>query len=136
MRVVGPAFPLSRSIDPITRYPTKLFSRPAPAFVVPNQVSVNLLKSSQLGDTAVLDGMFKAISSGLPLKTRQKQLTASFGFFEQAFRKLSKPLKTCSHKSQSCIFSCSSCRLSALSLVVFGGSEIDRFQEPESVSAL
>lgn len=86
--LVGPSFPTNHSVAPSTRYPTSLFSKPAPAFISPSPSSMAvgkaLLSDAGSKKAAALQALKQEAVSDLPRAKRPKQMRAGFGFFEQA----------------------------------------------------
>ena len=89
MLQVGPAFPLDHPVDPQTRYPAKLFTRPSPTFTAAKNKAELIVHISSAEKTdereAALHEAFDEATASIQLKKRTKQSTTSFGFFEQAF---------------------------------------------------
>ncbi|MCJ1445193.1 MAG: hypothetical protein MMC23_005698 [Stictis urceolatum] len=87
--LVGPAFPLDHPVDPQTRYPAKLFTRPSPTFTAAKNKAELIVHISSAEKTdereAALHEAFDEATASIQLKKRTKQSTTSFGFFEQAF---------------------------------------------------
>jgi len=99
---VGPTFPLNHPVDPSTRYPTTLFSKPVPAFINPVSKHSALIKAALVASSSqekakALSTLYAAALTDLPEIKRYQQVRAGFGFFEQA---LGKPFSSPIHALQ------------------------------------
>ena len=86
---VGPAFPTNHPITSTTRYPTLLFTRPTPAFVLnttqSKTVEAALNGASKSEKSTAVQTLYRQAISDLPsAHKRPKQTRAAFGFFEQS----------------------------------------------------
>lgn len=81
--LLGPACPAGHPIDPINRYPAKLFTVPRPSFIKPAFSSKVLNAALSSADNPTAQRLLAEATT--PLKVMKRSAGGGVGFFEQGF---------------------------------------------------